>query len=327
MTVPNDPLKRAWVEVAPVNPDLVAQFRPALLCILAVAPGRSYQIVGTGFVIAANSEFALAITAKHVLVDGVARIQRPRQIHAPSAPLVAPSLPSIESEKLRVVWMGDKHADMLTMVHAGFNETTDLACCIVVPQPNVTHPFLATSIPLDMGVPRIGDVIHMISHAGLTLDEIDPPIDPSGKGQSLRVSKSVSIRIGTVTGVYPGGLRQYRWPCFTTSIPAEPGTSGGFTYLPREGQTIAACGVVCADNSSQEARANQMLPGESIVGSAWPAIGLRCPEIIPSEPENSTSSLYSLMRSGRIDMAIGGLDHIRVVKNGLGDCTIIRLDR
>ena len=29
--------------------------------------GRAYQIVGSGFIIAANTEFALAMTAKHVL--------------------------------------------------------------------------------------------------------------------------------------------------------------------------------------------------------------------------------------------------------------------
>jgi hypothetical protein len=326
MTLANDPLHRAWVEIASVNPDLVAGFRPSLLCIVAVGPDRSYKIVGSGFIIAANTEFALAITAKHVLVDGTTRVQRPLQLHAPSALFVTPSLPSIEREKLRAVWMGHEHADMLNVRHMRLNNTTDLACCVVMPQEIFTDPFLATSIPLDMAVPRVGDIVHMVSHATLLIDEIIAPTDPTGKGQTIQLYKSVSIRIGTVTGVYPQGLRQYRWPCFTTTIPAEPGMSGGFTFLPRDGQTIAACGIICADNSSEEARTNQMLPGESVVASAWPALGLRYPDTIPSMPDGLTHSIYTMMRSGRIGKAIGGLDQIRFLEKKDGDCVIERLN-
>jgi len=227
---------------------------------------------------------------------------------------VTPSLPSIEREKLRAVWMGHQHADMLNIPHVGFNNTTDLACCVVMPQDIFTHPFLATSIPLDMAVPRVGDIVHMVSHATLLIDEIAPPTDLTGKDQTIQLSKSVSIRIGTVTGVYPRGLRQYRWPCFTTTIPAEAGMSGGFAFLPRDGQTIAACGIICADNSSEEARTNQMLPGESVAASAWPALGLRYPETIPPMPNGLTHSIYTMMQSGRIDKAIGGLDQMRFLE-------------
>jgi len=324
MTLPNDSLRRSWVEIAAVNPDLVANFRPSLLCFVAVAPGRHYQIVGTGFVIAANNDFALAMTAKHVLVEGAERIQRPTPSHASSALFVHPTQPSLDPQKLRAVWMGQQHADMLNVLHAGYNDTTDLACCVVMPQESFVEPFRATSIPLDMAVPRTGDVVHLISQAALLVEEAVPPTDPSGRGQTIRFTKSVSIRIGTVTGVYPQGLRQYKWPCFTTSIPVEPGMSGGFTFLPRDGQTIAASGIVCADASPDEARTNQMLPGESIIACAWPALGLRFPDAIPSTPEGVTHSLYAMVRSGRVDVAVGGLDGIQFVEQDNGDCTIAR---
>jgi hypothetical protein len=320
--IANDPESRAWVEIASVNPELVAQFRPSLLCMIAVAPDHSYHIIGSGFVIAASKQFALAITATHVLVDFAARIQRPAQSHAPTALFVGPSVPSIEPQKLRAAWMGDTHTDMLIIPHVGFNATTDLSCCLTIPQAKFDGTFLATSIPLDTAVPRVGDIVHMVSNAGLAIHELVPPSDPTGKGQTVQLIKSVSIRVGVVTGVHQGGFRQYRWPCFTTTIPAEPGMSGGFVFLPRDGQTIAACGMIA--HSSEDARTNQKLPGESVIASVWPALGLRCPETIPLVPNGLTHSIYTMMQLGRIEMAVGGLDHIRCEEKENGDCIIER---
>jgi len=50
--------------------------------------------------------------------------------------------------------------------------------------------------------------------------------------------------------------------------------SGGFVFAPKDGETIAACGVVCADNSSMEARGSLLLSGESVVGLTYMALGL-----------------------------------------------------
>jgi hypothetical protein len=170
----------------------------------------------------------------------------------------------------------------------------------------------------------LGDVVHVISQDGMLLDERAPPTDASGKEQVLSLTKRVSIRIGVVTGVHPQGLRHYTWPCFTTSVPAEPGMSGGFVTLPRDGETIAACGIICADSSSSDARIDQTKCGESIIACAWPALGLRVPETIPSTPETPTLSLYEMMKSGRIDRPAGGLECIRFAEKDHGDCVLER---
>lgn len=320
MTLPNDPLKRWWVEVAAVNPDRVNEFRPSLVAVVAGGPSYDYHLIGTGFVTAGNPDFALVLTAKHVLVEGVARIQAPHRRHAPTAVLVSTNVePSLDPRKLKAAWMGSENADMTNVLHAAYNDTLDIALCIVMPQDISVGPFAPVSIPLDTGVPRVGDTVHMVSHSGMLLTELAPPSEASGSNQAHSLAKTVSIRIGVVTEVHPQGFRQYKWPCFTTSIPAEPGMSGGFVTIPRDGQTIAACGIVCADNSTKEARLNQLICGESVIGCAWPALGLRAPVTIPSEPRTPTMALYELMRTGRLDPPVGGLDCIRFVEWEHGD--------
>lgn len=103
---------------------------------------------------------------------------------------------------------------------------------------------------------------------------------------------------------------------------AEPGMSGGFATLPRDEKTIAACGVVCADNSTEEARRNSKECGESVISFAWAALGLRVPELVPSISTTPTHTLHSLMSIGRMDPAIGGIDHIDVIEGEGSDCSI-----
>jgi hypothetical protein len=275
-------------------------------------------------VIAGGDGFALAITAKHVLMEGVARAQRPWSRHVPSAVLVCSGTSELvlNPEKLKLVWMGSQHACMMNVDHVGYNDTLDVACCIITPQDGDAPQFQPTAIPIDTAVPKVDEIVHMVSLGGMLANEHSPPTDASGTGQVIAVSRRVSIRVGVVTGVYPTGLRHYRWPCFTTSIPAEPGMSGGFVTLPHEGKTIAACGFVCADNSVHEARSNFLKRGESVVSCAWPALTLRAPDSIPSTPTTPTFTLYELMRAGRMDKAIGGIDHIELVERDNGDCAI-----
>jgi hypothetical protein len=73
---PGDPAGRAWIEAAGANPSLIDQFRPSLVAFVAFDRGQSAHLVGTGFVICGSADFALVITAKHVL-EGVAEIQCP----------------------------------------------------------------------------------------------------------------------------------------------------------------------------------------------------------------------------------------------------------
>jgi hypothetical protein len=64
--------------------------------------------------------------------------------------------------------------------------------------------------------------------------------------------------------------------------------------------------------------------GESIIACAWPALALLVPDSIPSTPDTRTLTLYELMRAGRLDVAVGGIDHLEVIEKDNGDCVIVR---
>ncbi|MDO8436672.1 MAG: hypothetical protein Q7S69_00700 [Nitrosomonadaceae bacterium] len=334
MPIPNDPQNRYWVDVSSANPKLVDKFRPCLVGFLAFDYGQVPDLAGTGFVTSSFgfspnkkiADLAIVITAKHVLTEGVLNIQRPIPRHAPSALFVPTSskAPLLHEEKLRALWMGSESGDLLFARHLSYHDSLDLACCLLAPQESYATQFRPISIPLDTTRPFVGDIVHMVSQGGMKISDRLPPTGVKGTGQSFMVHRNVSIRIGTVTAIYPQGFRQYPWQCFTTSIPAEPGMSGGFIYLPRDGSQIAACGIVCADNSIPEAHTDYSLCGESVIACAWVALTLKVPQRYASDAPMRT--LLEMMKMGAMAPAVGGIDHIQIIDREDGGVTIKRSD-
>lgn len=335
MPIPNDPQNRHWVDISNANPERVDDFRPCLIGLLAHDHGYKPDLAGTGFVTACfnfspnkkNVDGALAITAKHVLTEGVLNIQRPVPRHAPSALFVPASskIPSLSEEKLRATWASSKSADMLHVKHIAYNDSLDIACCLLTPQAEFATQFAPVPIPLDTARPSVGDVVHLVSQGGMYIANRIPPTGVKGTGQKFSAHRRVNIRIGTVTAIYPQGFRQYPWQCFTTSIPVEPGMSGGFVYLPRDGMTIAACGIVCADNSTPEACTDYSVCGESVIACAWAALTLKVPEYYGNDAPMRT--LLEMMKMGAMAPAVGGIDHIQIIDRGDGELTIARSDQ
>ena len=326
MPIPNDPENRYWIDISSANPRFVDELRPCLVGLLAFDYGHMPGLAGTGFVIGAGTGHAFVITAKHVLTEGVLNIQRPIPGHVPSALFVSDSSkkPLLHEEKVRAIW-GAESADMLFVRHMSYHASEDIACCILAPQELFAAQFKPVAIPLDTDRPSVGDVVHMVSQGGMEIIGCTPPTGTSGIGQQFTIHRRVNIRIGTVTAIYPRGFRQYPWQCFTTSIPAEPGMSGGFVYLPRDGGTIAACGIVCADNSIPEAHTNYSLCGESVVACAWIALSLPVPQYYANDSPMRT--LLDMMKAGHMVPAIGGIDHIQIINRENGECYIHRLDK
>jgi hypothetical protein len=159
--------RRWWAEAAGPNPSLVDSYRPTLVTFLAFDRDRSPQPIGTGFILAAESKFALVISAKHVVAEGVLRAQRPMPGHAPSTLFVRrrDSIPSLEPDGLKVSWKGDPNAAMLNAIHVNDNDTLDVASCIVVPQEEESI-MQRVSIPLDTDEPSVGSVVHMVAMYG-----------------------------------------------------------------------------------------------------------------------------------------------------------------
>jgi hypothetical protein len=324
MPIPFDSDTREWLDISLANPHLVDQFRPALLALMAFGKSGEPQFVGSAFNIASGDGYVLALTAKHVVVDGVRRIQEPHPRHALSSWFVPVSqtVPSLSPQNLKAVWAGTHGASMMNVWHLGYNETLDLACILVGSQSEHAIPFTPTVVPMDLRVPSIGSVVQLVSLDGLAARELEPPADRSGQGQMIQIHRRTCVRLGTVTGVYPLGLRHYGWPCFTTSIPVEPGMSGGLVSIVLDGETVSACGVVCADNSEDGARTNYTMSGDSIIACVWPSLALET--AVTMAADTDTSSLFEMMLKGAMPPAVGGLNGLEVAKQGNSDYRITR---
>lgn len=320
MPIPNDILKREWIEASNNNPHLVDLYRPCLIAFLAFNRDHYPQIVGSGFIIGGVGEYALAITAKHVLT-GAAAMQRPPR-HVSSAFFIPENSthPSIKESDLRACFMDSDNADLLFTRHLGFNNELDIACGIFQAQEAFKEKFKPSSVLIDAREPCVGDVIHMVTLDKLEISEYSPPTDISGAGFSFALNRRVSIRIGTVTNIYPKGHRQHKFPCFSTSIPAEPGMSGGMVFVPSDNQPISICGIVSSDFSSDESRLDQAISGESLIASAWPALCLPIPEAFHSAA--AQKSIYALMQNQQLPKAVG-IEFIYYQDLGNGEGRII----
>ena len=339
--LPNDPFNRYWVELAGVYPHLVDQMRPALVTFIAFDKDKSIasstsagatsptyskprdNMVGTGFIIGARAEqgLGLVLTAKHVL-DGIHAVQTPRQRHSPSTPsFFVPArhtLPTLDPRRLKIIWMGTDAAELMNATWASYYNPTDIACCAIVPQQEDPCTFHPATIPIDTRVPSVGEIVHLVSIDKMSATELVAPMDRTGVGQVLEIYRRISIRRGTVTGVHPNGFGAYKWPCFTTTIPITGGMSGGFVYVPRDGETVSACGVVCADIEPHITKTDQTVCGVSVIGCTWPALALRLLERVSAHENAPTRSLLEMAKLGRIPMPIGDIDRFSVetLENG-----------
>jgi hypothetical protein len=55
----------------------------------------------------------------------------------------------LNPEKLKALWLGSWHAGMINVAQVGYNDTLDIACCVVVPQEEHAAPFQPASILLE----------------------------------------------------------------------------------------------------------------------------------------------------------------------------------
>ena len=72
-------------------------------------------------------------------------------------------------------------------------------------------------------------------------------------------------------------------------------------------------------DSADEAPSSFVHCGKSIIACAWPALALRAPDSMPSSQTTPSMTFYEMMRTGRMDKAIGGIDHIEIIERDNGD--------
>jgi len=315
MTIRDDPLNRNWCDLDhDTHLQLFDGLRAATFCFLATDKDGNHKIAGTGFLIAVGLDTGLVVTAKHVLSEGVFGIQHPHPRFARSSLFIPPSAlsPSLDPKRLHAAWMGAHSALVADVIHATYTETLDIALCIVIPQKEEEFD-AAVSIPLDASVPIEGETVYIVSQAELQVDS--EVIGEPKWSFEFSMYRRLAVRAAVVTGVHQDGYRQYKWPCFTTSAPVQAGMSGGFVFRQRADGGITACGVVCADNSTDEASNSNFIAGESVIGSTWPILGLSLPLKFDAEGAQGTMSVYDFVKEGLIIMDVNELGRISLSRD------------
>jgi hypothetical protein len=222
--------------------------------------------IGAGFVLAANEETAICITAAHVLTAAVRLSLHPNQVRRPS-----PFVPEIgetayekarKSGRLLFTLFLDGAAGAAAAVE-GFWSIDDADICVVALKlaRSPTNPLKRIGINsdgLDTGTELIA--VAPLEHSSRLIDPLDP--------RAFEVIAEVQPRIGSVIELHVKD-RILKCPVYETSIPFVGGMSGGPVFLAplagSEPTRIAFVGIISKDASSDEAHGNTEIAGSSTV--------------------------------------------------------------
>jgi Trypsin-like peptidase domain len=315
------PIGHQWSEFIRNDDPLWLGVRSALVAFVVMGQSDLPQFIGTGFVIGTSEEgFLLVLTAKHVIEGGAIRAQRPNSLRVPSAPsiLFEPEEPAIDPKNLRALWMGINHADMLFVRHVAYADNLDVALCVLEVQENLRNGIrsMAPAIALDTTIPAIGTPINIVTLSGFQSSE--GISDQIGK-RSWRFENRPVIRVGKVITNEKESMG-HKGPSFGINIPTGGGMSGGFAYVPKDGGTIAACGIISASPKEDNGQTDFRVSGHTSIVGVMGALALQVP--VSSE---ANVLLFDLVKSGKIQDLTGNVENLRIRTTGpRGACAIYR---
>ncbi len=296
--------------------------RSSLVAFVGIGPKFTPQFLGTGFVIGTDvGGMLLVLTAKHVVEYAAIKVQgvHNRGRVATPAVLLEPEKPQIGPSQLRAVWMGADAADMPFVRHVAYADNLDVAICVLEVQENLRLNIhrLAPAIALDTRIPDVGEWINIVTLTDLALEGSSPSGDGSG---IWSVTTRPIIRIGKVLSQQDEGMG-HKARCFTTTVPTSGGMSGGFAYLPRAGQVVAACGIVSTSPAEDEGKTDFRFPGCSTIVGIMGALGLQ----VPTSTHPTFSTLFELAKAGQVTDVAGPEGLVMEAAGERGACRIYRV--
>jgi len=297
-----------WSEYVRTDDPFWTGIRRSLVGFFAINPQGSPAFLGTGFIIAAAEEFLLALTAKHVVVDGAIQIQAPNQRRTAVAEMLfEPVQPSIEPKALRAVWTGPGYSDVLLVRHVNYTNKLDFALCVLEwRSETLSHNKPDTNVvALDTHVPSVGEWVHVVALTDFVFEGTSPNLDGAG---IWRVGTRPVVRVGRVLSHESGALG-HGGLCFRTTVPVDSGMSGGFAYVPREGQAVAASGIVSSGPQADDKQKSFLSCGNSAFGAILGTLGLQLPQELRG---GQSTMLLDLLKSGEISDVSGGAPDIEI---------------
>tara|TARA_R110002050_G_scaffold504_18_gene3429 strand:+ start:2297 stop:3115 length:819 start_codon:yes stop_codon:yes gene_type:complete len=235
---------------------------PGLVQILAFTHNRSPKLIGTGFIVAANSDHAIVITAAHNFHEGVRNAQFPKDYRHPSALPEFLKEISIDPSKVRAVHRKQQAVEVCVIEFVAWDEASDLAVMKIVPQDRVSNRF-DTFFRMKRESVEVGSEVGLIGYGDMAV--VSEQMD-GDKGQFSTESRVV-FRRGVITKIHPEGYSLCRTRCVETNIPVFSGMSGGPVFIiPDDDEDMIPFGLVSFDPEPEgvSAKYDRSIAGRSV---------------------------------------------------------------
>jgi len=225
-----------------------ARFLEGLVSLIAFGPDRSPKPIGTGFIVAASGNSAIAVTAAHNFSEGIRQVQNPEPGRHPTA--LAEFLPrgeeiSLDRKKVRAIYVAGERVEICVMGFAAWDRTADVAVFALRPQDVNDKTVFKAFHQLGGVAPQVGEVVGLLGFGGMEIGHEYR----DGKGfESAMLASRLVLRAGRVKARHEAGHLLCRGPCLETTIPVFPGMSGGPVFcLPEADRPINPFGLISSD--------------------------------------------------------------------------------
>ena len=237
------------------------ELEAGLFTVVAKDLKGDFHAVGTGFVVIARDEVALAVSAGHVFAE-VQRLQDDGigRVHPSTLPEFAPPKKPVNVSLSGLAMLSRVGALVFASRVEGlaFDALSDIGVIQLRPQQGTTFPQALRQFTLEDRLPEVGDLVCIAGYADLSCK-------PQGL-DGFQVQRKAVLRVGKVSNVFPDGQRLCRGPCFETTIPVFSGMSGSPVCYYESVGAMKVVGLVCSDpDVDGPAKNDRSAAGKSLV--------------------------------------------------------------
>jgi hypothetical protein len=192
----------------------------ALVMLLVTREDLSLQLVGTGFIVAADGGRATAISAAHCFEE-VRKVLHPHSPHHLSTPReFLPTPKEIDLKQVKALYTKATEVHTCAVELAIWDSATDLAV-LNITAPDDNDQLFTKLFWIDDVFPSVNEKVAMIGYGNMEV------IPDETRQQYGTIKRQLILRLGTVEGVHPEGFYMLKAPCVETTIPIYSGMSGG----------------------------------------------------------------------------------------------------